>query len=179
MEQLGNDKCARDKNDGRTQEGDFTKLEAFHNPILSVLCFGGATCEQALSCLSLDFELTRKQSLTYIRTMLASSGREPDVFVAISHRARRQMLDLLNEDERSVSDIAAHFEMSRPAVSQHLRVLLDAGLVTEQRHGRERRYCLVPERLGPVRDWVAHYERFWDDRLQRLQEHLSKGTKNE
>jgi DNA-binding transcriptional ArsR family regulator len=67
--------------------------------------------------------------------------------------------------------------MSRPAVSQHLRVLLDAGLVTEQRHGRERRYRLVPARLGPVRDWIARYERFWDDRLERLQKQLSKRGK--
>jgi DNA-binding transcriptional ArsR family regulator len=109
--------------------------------------------------------------------MIVTPDREPDVFTAISHRARRQMLDLLTEAERSVSDIAAHFEMSRPAVSQHLRVLLDAGLVTERRHGRERRYRLVPERLGPVRDWIAHYERFWDDRLQRLQKQLSKRSK--
>ncbi|BCM90632.1 transcriptional repressor SdpR [Abditibacteriota bacterium] len=106
--------------------------------------------------------------------MVVSPNRESDVFIAISHRARRQMLDLLTEDERSVSDIAAHFEMSRPAVSQHLRVLLDAGLVAEQRYGRERRYRLVPERLGPVRDWMAHYEQFWDDHLQRLQKQLAK-----
>jgi DNA-binding transcriptional ArsR family regulator len=106
--------------------------------------------------------------------MAAPSEHKPDVFVAISHRGRRQMLDLLTESERSVGDIATHFDMSRPAVSQHLRVLLEAGLVSEQRHGRERRYRLVPERLAPVRDWVAHYERFWDNHLGRLQEQLSK-----
>ncbi len=106
--------------------------------------------------------------------MVVTPERKPDVFAAISHRARRQMLDLLTGAERPVGDIAARFEMSRPAVSQHLRVLLDAGLITERRHGRERRYRLVPERLGPVRDWIAHYERFWDDHLQSLQEHLSK-----
>jgi DNA-binding transcriptional ArsR family regulator len=55
--------------------------------------------------------------------------------------------------------------------------LLDAGLVTERRHGRERRYHFVPERLGPVRDWLAHYERFWDDHLQRFAKHLSKRSK--
>ena len=109
--------------------------------------------------------------------MVVTPNRKPDVFAAISHRGRRQMLDLLTEAELSVSDIAGHFEGSRPAVSQHLRILLDAGLVTERRHGRERRYRLVPEQLGPVRDWIAHYERFWDDRLQRLQQHLSKGNK--
>jgi DNA-binding transcriptional ArsR family regulator len=103
--------------------------------------------------------------------------REPDVFGAISHPARRQMLDLLLVSDRAVNTIAGHFQMSRPAVSQHLRVLLDAGLVAEQRHGRERRYRLVPERLEPVRDWIAHYERFWDDHLQRLQKLLSKKSK--
>ncbi len=86
------------------------------------------------------------------------------------------MLDLLAEAERPVGDIAAHFDMSRPAVSQHLRVLLDAGLLTERRHGRERRYHFAPEKLAPVRNWLARYEQFWDDRLQRLQKHLAKKT---
>jgi DNA-binding transcriptional ArsR family regulator len=86
------------------------------------------------------------------------------------------MLDLLVDEDRSVNAIAGHFEMSRPAVSQHLRILLDAGLVTEQRHGRERRYHLLPASLGPVRDWISHYDRFWDEHLQRLQKHLAKGT---
>ena len=106
--------------------------------------------------------------------MVMSAERQPDVFAAISHRARRQMLDLLCENTRSVGDLAAHVEMSRPAVSQHLRVLLDAGLVTEKRHGRERHYCFVPGQLGPVRDWLAQYERFWDERLAGLQKHLAK-----
>jgi len=100
---------------------------------------------------------------------------EPGVFGAISHPARRRMLDLLAEADRPVNTLAGHFAMSRPAVSQHLRVLLDAGLVTEQRHGRERHYRLAPERLGAVRDWIAHYERFWDDHLRRLQKHLTRG----
>ncbi len=109
--------------------------------------------------------------------MVMNPNREPDVFGAISHPARRQMLDLLAETDRSVNAIAGHFKMSRPAVSQHLRVLLDASLVTEQRHGRERRYRLVPARLGPVRDWLANYERFWDHHLQRLQKHLMKAKR--
>lgn len=109
--------------------------------------------------------------------MVATPNLEPDVFGAISHPARRRMLDLLAEADRSVNTIAGHFQMSRPAVSQHLRVLLDSGLVTEERHGRERRYHLVPERLGPVRDWIGQYERFWDDRLQRLRKLLSNQRK--
>ena len=102
---------------------------------------------------------------------------QPEVFAAISHPARRRMLDLLADGERPVNAIAVNFEMSRPAVSQHLRILLDAGLVTEQRHGRERRYRLEAERLAPVRDWISHYERFWDHSFDRLRKHLKKGSK--
>ncbi|CAN5501752.1 metalloregulator ArsR/SmtB family transcription factor [soil metagenome] len=110
--------------------------------------------------------------------MVTTADRQPDVFTAISHPARRRMLDLLAEADRSVNVMAGHFQMSRPAVSQHLRVLLDSGLVTEQRHGRERRYHFEPERLGQVRNWMATYERFWDDRLQRLQKMLAKRSKS-
>ena len=103
---------------------------------------------------------------------------EPDVFAAISHPARRQMLDLLALEDHNVNALAGHFAMSRPAVSQHLRILLDAGLVTEQRHGRERRYHFVPARLAVVKEWISQYERFWDDRLARLQKLLSKKNKS-
>jgi DNA-binding transcriptional ArsR family regulator len=105
---------------------------------------------------------------------VVTSDHKPDVFGAISHPARRRMLDLLLEADRSVNTMAGQFRMSRPAVSQHLRILLDAGLVTEKRHGRERRYRLAPARLAPVRNWLAHYEQFWDDRLGRLTKMLSK-----
>jgi DNA-binding transcriptional ArsR family regulator len=108
--------------------------------------------------------------------MVVIPNREPDVFAAISHPARRRMLDQLIETARSTNALAGHFQMSRPAVSQHLRVRLDAGLVTEQRHGRERPYRLVPAQLRPVRDWMAHFERFCDERLQRREKHLTKGT---
>lgn len=97
-----------------------------------------------------------------------------DVFGAISHPARRQMLDLLREDERSVNTLTRSFRMSRPAVSQHLRVLLEAGLVREQRHGRERRYRLAPAGLAPVRDWLAHYDRYWNQHLGKLQALLQR-----
>jgi DNA-binding transcriptional ArsR family regulator len=109
--------------------------------------------------------------------MVTTLDRESDVFGAIGHPARRRMLDLLREADRSVNTIAGHFSMSRPAVSQHLRILLDAGLVTEQRHGRERHYRLVPAQLSPVRDWIAHYDRFWDERLERLGKMLAKRSK--
>ena len=109
--------------------------------------------------------------------MVATHDAKPDVFAAISHPARRRILDLLIASEQSVSAIAGHFDMSRPAVSQHLRILLDAGLVTEQRVGRERRYHLEASRLAPVRAWIQTYEQFWDHQLLKLQKHLAKTKK--
>jgi len=102
----------------------------------------------------------------------------PDVFTAIAHPARRHILDLLAQQDQPVNALAAHFDMSRPAVSQHLRILLDAGLVTEQRQGRHRRYHLEPDQLQPggaLHTWLAQYERFWDHNFQRLQKLLAKG----
>ena len=108
--------------------------------------------------------------------ILPHASTEPplEAFTAIASPVRRQILDLLTEGERPVNELAASFAMSRPAISQHLRILLAAGLVAEHRQGRENRYRLVPENLAPVRDWIRHYERFWDDHLGRLQAVLHK-----
>ncbi len=88
----------------------------------------------------------------------------PDIFDAIASPVRRALLDMLADGARSVHDLAAPFDMRRPAVSQHLRVLRDAGLVTEERGGRERHYRLDTSPLRAVTDWAAHYERFWQRR---------------
>ncbi|MGD0925628.1 MAG: metalloregulator ArsR/SmtB family transcription factor [Streptosporangiaceae bacterium] len=82
----------------------------------------------------------------------------PDVFEAIASPVRRALLDVLAGGARSVHDLAAPFEMTRPAVSQHLRVLREAGLVTEERVGRERHYGLDARPLRTVADWAGHYE---------------------
>ncbi len=99
---------------------------------------------------------------------------DADVFAAIAHPARRQILDALAQGEQSVKRLAAPFDLSRPAVSQHLRILLNAGLVREQRAGRERRYRLQPEPLAEVRDWLRTYERFWRGRLDALGDYLDQ-----
>jgi DNA-binding transcriptional ArsR family regulator len=106
--------------------------------------------------------------------MASAIENEPEVFEAVGSATRRRILDLLAGGEQPVKDIAGHFEMSRPAISQHLRILLNAGLVSQIHLGREHRYRLVPQRLGPIRDWIAFYERFWDDRFDRLHAHLAK-----
>lgn len=91
-----------------------------------------------------------------------------DVFAAIAHPVRRQLLDMLSKGDQSVNELAAPFDMSRPAVSQHLRILLDVGLVSEQRQGRERRYQLHAEGLMQVQHWLQTYQRFWTNRLEAL-----------
>jgi DNA-binding transcriptional ArsR family regulator len=98
-----------------------------------------------------------------------------DAFTAIAHPARRQILDALRSGPQPVHTLAAPFAMSRPAVSQHLKQLRDAGLVSEVRHGRERRYVLQPERLRDVAGWLAHYEQFWTTRLHDLGAYLDEG----
>lgn len=97
-----------------------------------------------------------------------------DVFQAIAHPARRRLLDELAEGEASVNTLASPFQMSRPAVSQHLRILREAKLVSERRLGRERLYRLEPEPLREVNEWLARYDRFWTDKLEALGEYLDR-----
>ena len=97
-----------------------------------------------------------------------------DVYQAIADPTRRRLLDLLTAGERPVNNLARPFAMSRPAVSQHLRVLREAGLVAERRVGRERRYSLRAAPLREVYDWVAHYDRFWREHLGKLGEYLKE-----
>src|SRR6185312_6628355 len=92
-----------------------------------------------------------------------------DVFVAIADPTRRRLLDLLGADPgQPAHSLAKPFAMTRPAISQHLRILRDAGLVVEHRVGRERRYQLRAAPLRQVSDWVSQYERFWPAQLSRL-----------
>lgn len=95
-----------------------------------------------------------------------------DLFAALASPARREILRLLLEGPRTVNDIASHFEMRRPSVSEHLRVLRDASLVSERRAGRERRYQLEPDPLMDLRGWLHPYERFWRERLGALRDVL-------
>ncbi len=97
-----------------------------------------------------------------------------DVFTAIADPTRRSLLDLLGRGEQTVLGLAGHFAMTLSAVSQHLRRLREAGLVGVRKVGRERVYRLNPAPLQAVADWVALYQRFWDDRLDALGRHLDE-----
>ncbi|MDS1272344.1 metalloregulator ArsR/SmtB family transcription factor [Lipingzhangella sp. LS1_29] len=97
-----------------------------------------------------------------------------DVFTAVANRHRRRLLDLLLDEPQSVNALAVRFDMRRPSVSEHLKVLKDAGLVREERHGRERIYHVDAQRLRPVAEWLSPYEVFWRDSLRDLRDHLDR-----
>jgi DNA-binding transcriptional ArsR family regulator len=97
-----------------------------------------------------------------------------DAFGAISHPIRRSIVVELASGEKAVRDLAVMLPVTRPAVSQHLRVLLDVGLVTQQWVGRESRYQLHPERLDEIRSWLAALDASWARALERLGQHLER-----
>lgn len=99
--------------------------------------------------------------------MQASSPKH-DVFQAIADPTRRKLLGLLAEQEMPVTAISGYFPISRTAVSKHLRILSDAGLVKEQKVGRETRYSLQPEPLLELKRWLSYFERFWENKLNAL-----------
>jgi DNA-binding transcriptional ArsR family regulator len=89
-----------------------------------------------------------------------------DVFSALASPVRRELIRMLRDaGPQPAQLLAAEFSLTRPTVSEHLRVLREAGMVTEQRHGRQRIYQLQPEPFLGLRDWLAPYERFWRERL--------------
>jgi len=95
-------------------------------------------------------------------------------FRAIADPTRRAVLDLLAQGERPVNDLVRRFRMTQPGLSQHLRVLRQAGLVSQRRAGRERLYRIRSKQLKLVADWVAQYERFWQRKLRALGDYLEE-----
>src|SRR5438270_11304490 len=97
---------------------------------------------------------------------------QPTVFHAIADPTRRAILDRLRGGGQAVNEIAGRFDVSRPAISKHLRVLHDARLVTEMREGRNRIYRLNPEPLRELDRWLDEYRRFWSVNLLNLKRHV-------
>jgi DNA-binding transcriptional ArsR family regulator len=105
---------------------------------------------------------------------VARSLTTSDVFNAIADVHRREILDALIMGEKAVGEIVNDLSMSQPQVSKHLRVLSEVGLVMCRAEGRRRLYRLEPARLRPMREWLAKYERTWNDRLDRLDDYLKE-----
>ncbi len=101
-----------------------------------------------------------------------------DVFQAIADPTRREIMGLVSQQSRNVNELADNFDMSRPAVSKHVRILKECGLLKIEKKGRER-FCYAQfDQLGEVALWVHQYRRFWNNSLDKLEDLLKDDSKN-
>ena len=99
---------------------------------------------------------------------MARAATTTDVFNAVAEPRRRQIIDLLDDGERPVTDLVHLLGLAQPQVSKHLRVLREVGAVDARDDGRRRLYRLNGPALKPIHDWVKHYERLWSGRFEVL-----------
>jgi DNA-binding transcriptional ArsR family regulator len=97
-------------------------------------------------------------------------------FAALADPTRRRVLEALASGPKAVGEIAASFPVSRPAISQHLKVLKDAGLVTDRPEGARRVYSIDPAGLGPLRAWL---DQFWDVALEAFKAEVEQDERDE
>lgn len=105
---------------------------------------------------------------------VAMALTEQSVFRAVADPTRRQILAMLSATGMGTNAIAGQFAASRPAIIKHLKILRAAGLVSVERQGRNCINRLEPRRLKLISDWVATYDRLWDERLERLKLEVEK-----
>jgi DNA-binding transcriptional ArsR family regulator len=100
-----------------------------------------------------------------------------DVFQAIADPTRRKIIDLLAHQSLNLNAVADNFDISRPAISKHIRILTECGLITIRQQGRER-YCEAQlQQLKDVASWAEQYRVFWTSKLDALENFLAKGQK--
>jgi DNA-binding transcriptional ArsR family regulator len=92
-----------------------------------------------------------------------------DAFQAIADPSRRQMLQLLSRDSLTINSLAENFDMSRPAVSKHIKVLCNAGFISIQDIGRERHCILNQEGFTELQNWISYFDKFWAHKLRKLE----------
>lgn len=115
--------------------------------------------------------------MTYWLSMHSAAAAENRIFQALADPSRRAIFESLTRGEAAVKDLTARFEISQPAVSQHLAALKDAGLVNGRREGRCVYYRVEPRGMKPLIDWITHYRAFWTehvDRLDKLREKMDE-----
>jgi DNA-binding transcriptional ArsR family regulator len=100
-----------------------------------------------------------------------------DPFGAIADPSRRQMLRLLSRESLTINALAENFEMSRPAVSKHLKILSHAGFISIETVGRERHCSLKPDGFKQMQEWMAFFDKFWNTKLAKLQSLLNQKPK--
>ena len=106
--------------------------------------------------------------------MQSAAIAEDRIFHALADPSRRAIFESLTRGEAAVKDLTSRFDISQPAVSQHLAALKDAGLVKSRREGRNVYYRVEPRGMKPLIDWITQYRAFWTERVDRLERLLEK-----
>ena len=106
-----------------------------------------------------------------------------DVFQAIADPVRRDIIELLAEETLSINAVAEKFDVSRPAISKHLKILKECDIITIEKQGRERFCTIQPKKLIPAFLWIDQYKQLWEDKLDNFENYLhqlkSKNKKHE
>ena len=100
-----------------------------------------------------------------------------DAFQVIADPGRRQMLLLLSKNSLTINNLAENFDMSRPAVSKHIKILQTAGFISITDIGRERYCTLKPDGFNEVQDWISYFDKFWSGKLKKLEMLLNQKAK--
>jgi DNA-binding transcriptional ArsR family regulator len=100
-----------------------------------------------------------------------------DAFQVIADPSRRQMLMMLSKDSMTINSLAENFDISRPAVSKHIKILYDSGFISITGIGRERHCILKQDGFNEVQDFINYFDKFWDGKLKKLQMILNNKAK--
>ena len=100
-----------------------------------------------------------------------------DPFQVIADPSRRQMLQLLSENSLTINSLAENFDMSRPAVSKHVKILYGAGFISIQDIGRERHCTLKRDGFDALQEWINYFDKFWITKLKKLENILNQKSK--
>jgi DNA-binding transcriptional ArsR family regulator len=102
----------------------------------------------------------------------------PDAFQAIADPSRREILSLLSKNSLTINSLAENFDMSRPAVSKHIKILHDAGFISIRDIGRERHCILKQDGFNALQQWIDYFDQFWLSKLEKLRSILNNKLKN-
>jgi len=100
-----------------------------------------------------------------------------DAFQVIADPSRRQMLQLLSKESMTINSLAENFDMSRPAVSKHIKIMYNAGFISIRDIGRERYCTLKQDGFNELQEWINYFDKFWATKLKKLEMLLDKKTK--
>lgn len=101
-----------------------------------------------------------------------------DVFQAIADPTRRDIIGLLAKDNLSVNTVAENFDISRPAISKHLKILTECGIIVIEKKGRERLCEIKPQTLIPLAEWIDQYRKLWEEKLDSFENYLMELKSN-